>query len=85
METAKRIYLPPVSIIGPNALQELKEDLKSIKYTKVLLVTDSVLIKIGISEKVEEILKECKLDYVIFDSVNENPTVKNVNEGYPLH
>ena len=81
METAKRIYLPPVSLIGPDALQELKDDLISSNFNKVLLVTDSVLVKIGISAKVEKLLKECELDYVIFDAVNENPTVKNVNDG----
>ncbi len=81
METAKRIYLPPVSLIGPGALTELKDDIKSGQFTKVLLVTDSVLVKIGIAQKVEDVLKECELDYIVYDAVRQNPTVQNVKEG----
>lgn len=81
METAKRIYLPPVSLIGPGALTELKSDLLSSNFKKVLLVTDKILVKIGIAEKVEEILKECSLDCIVYDAVKQNPTVENVNLG----
>lgn len=84
METAKRIYLPPVSLIGPGALNELKDDLKSSIFTKVLLVTDPILVQIGISVKVEDILKDAGLDYVLYDGVKENPSVKNVNEGLKI-
>ncbi len=81
MESAKRIYLPPLSLIGPNALEELKDDLKASSYKQVLLITDPVLVQIGLAKKVQEILSEAELDYVIFDQVKENPTVKNVNDG----
>lgn len=81
METAKRIYLPPVSLVGPGALNELKSDLISSDYNKVLLVTDSMLVKIGIVSNIEQVLKECDLDYVIYGSVKQNPTTQNVNEG----
>ena len=81
METAKRIYLPPLSLVGPGALQELKEDLKSGSLKKALLVTDAVLVKIGLAAEVESVLKEAELEYLIFDQVKQNPTVKNVNEG----
>lgn len=81
METAKRIYLPPLSLVGPGALQELKEDLKSGSLKKALLVTDAVLVKIGLAAEVESVFKEAGLEYLIFDQVKQNPTVKNVNEG----
>ena len=55
METAKRIYLPPLSLVGPNALQELKEDLKNSSYKQVLFVTDPILVQIGLASKVEDI------------------------------
>nr|WP_319509551.1 iron-containing alcohol dehydrogenase [uncultured Draconibacterium sp.] len=81
MESAKRIYLPPVSLVGPGALNELKSDLQTSNYKKVLLVTDRVLVKIGIAEKVEDILNECGLDYIAYDAVKQNPTVENVRVG----
>lgn len=85
MDTAKRIYLPPLSLVGPNALEELKEDLKSSQYKQVLLVTDPVLVQIGLASKVEDILKAAGLNYLIFDQVKENPTVKNVNDGLKVY
>ncbi|WP_159520461.1 iron-containing alcohol dehydrogenase [Sunxiuqinia indica] len=81
MESAKRIYLPPLSLIGPNALMELKEDLKSSSYKKAMLITDAVLVQLGIAKNIEAILSEVGIDYIIFDQVKENPTVKNVNDG----
>ncbi|WP_163711566.1 iron-containing alcohol dehydrogenase [Mangrovibacterium lignilyticum] len=85
MESATRIYLPPLSLIGPNALAELKEDLKNSAYKQVLFVTDPVLVQIGLAAKVEDILKEAGLKYLIFDQVKQNPTVKNVNEGLKVY
>jgi len=85
METAKRIYLPPVSLIGPGALKELKNDLQSSNYKKVLLVTDKVLVTIGIAGKVEEILKDSNLDYIIYDEVKQNPTKENVKKGLLIY
>lgn len=85
METAKRIYLPPISLVGPGALNELKSDLQSSKFKKVLLVTDSILVKLGIAEKVEAILMECNLDFVVYDAVKQNPTVQNVVVGFKTY
>lgn len=81
METARRIYLPPINLIGPGALNELKEDLKSGNLRKALLVTDAELVRIGIASEVEFVLKESGMEYVIYDQVKQNPTIKNVNDG----
>lgn len=84
METAKRIYLPPISLIGPAALNELKDDLKLGNFKKALLVTDGVLVKIGMAAMVEKILTESGVNYVMFDQVKQNPTVSNVNAGLKI-
>lgn len=81
MESPKRIYLPPVSLVGPGALEELKSDLISSEYKKVLLVSDSILVKIGLVANIEKVFKACDLDYVIYDAVKQNPTTQNVVEG----
>jgi len=85
METAKRIYLPPVSLVGPGALEELKSDLQQSDYKKILFVTDAVLRKIGVAKKVEDLLTACKLDYVVYDEVKQNPTVANVEKGLEIY
>jgi alcohol dehydrogenase len=40
-----------------------------------------VLVTIGIAGKVEEILKDSNLDYIIYDEVKQNPTTENVKKG----
>ena len=80
----RRIYLPPLSLIGPGALNDLGEELKSLSYQKVLFVTDKVLVQIGVAKKVIEVIKSSNIEVVLFDDVQPNPTVKNVNEGLKL-
>lgn len=84
MNTCRRIYLPPLSLIGPNALLELKDEFASRGFTKALFVTDDVLVKIGVAEKVEDVLKGANLDYVTYSSVKQNPNTENVKEGLAL-
>ncbi len=84
MDTCRRIYLPPLSLVGPNALAELKDELASRGFKKALFVTDGMLVKIGVAEKVEDVLKGAGLDYVTYSGVKQNPNVENVNEGLAL-
>lgn len=84
MNVSRRIYLPPLSIVGPNSLKELEEEFKSRGFKKVLLVTDNVLVEIGIVALVEDVLNAAKLDYVVYSEVKQNPNVDNVNEGLSI-
>ncbi|MUP36678.1 iron-containing alcohol dehydrogenase [Labilibaculum euxinus] len=84
MNTCRRIYLPPLSLVGPNALLELKDELAARGFTKALFVTDEILVKIGVAEKVEDVLKGAGLDYVTYSSVKQNPNTENVKEGLAI-
>lgn len=77
----RRIYLPPVNLIGPGALNDLKEDLINSFHKTALFVTDEMLVKIGVAKRVEAILSDAGISYVIFDKVKPNPTTGNVKEG----
>lgn len=77
----RRIYLPPLSLIGPGALNDLAEELKTLHYKKALFVTDKILVEIGVAKKVLDVIKSSNIDVVVFDDVHPNPTVKNVNDG----
>ncbi len=81
MNTSRKIYLPPLSIVGPDSLKELKDEFISRGYKKALLVSDKVLVEMGLAASVEAILKEAELDYILYNDVNQNPTVDNVNGG----
>ena len=84
MLQSRRIYLPPLSLIGPGALKDLGEELKQLPYKKALFVTDKLLVKLGVAQRVLDVLKDAAIDVVTFDDVQPNPTVKNVNDGLSL-
>ncbi|WP_434037536.1 iron-containing alcohol dehydrogenase [Formosa sp. 4Alg 33] len=84
MLQSRRIYLPPLSLIGPGALKDLSEELKDLPYRRALFVTDKILVKIGVAQKVIDILDSSNIEMILFDNVQPNPTVKNVNNGLAL-
>lgn len=84
METVRRIYWPSINIIGPGAVKEIGTEILKLKLNKLLLVTDRALRAFGIVNKITDVLDAAKIDYVIFDDVEPNPTTKNVNDGLAL-
>jgi alcohol dehydrogenase len=80
----RRIYLPPLSLIGPGALEDLGEELKSLPCKKALFVTDNVLSEIGLVNQVAKVLIDANIELVIYKDVQPNPTVKNVDDGLAL-
>ncbi len=85
MDDFRRIYWPSVNLIGTGAIKEIVTEVRSLKITKVFVVTDKVLRSIGVVSKVTDLLDEAKIDYVVFDDVKPNPTVANVNHGLELY
>ena len=48
--------------------------------SKALIVTDKDLIKFGVAKRVFDVLEEAGLAYEVFDSLKQNPTIKNVQD-----
>lgn len=80
----RKIYLPPLSLIGPDSLIDLKEELKSLPYKRALFVTDSILVEIGLVKQVIETIKEANIEIILYKDVQTNPTTKNVIDGLAL-
>ncbi len=76
-----RFILNEVSYFGPGARKELPGVVKSMGYTKALVVTDKGLMKFGVAQKVLDELDKAGIPYEIFDEVKPNPTVSNVKAG----
>ncbi|GAF01951.1 iron-containing alcohol dehydrogenase [Saccharicrinis fermentans] len=77
----RRIYLPPLSLVGPGVIADLAEEIKDLNCHKVLIVTDKILNELGVVKKVTDLLDTQKVNYVIFDEVKPNPTCANVNDA----
>lgn len=77
-------YIPSVNIIGINALDEALDVMRSYGYHSALIVTDVMLNKLGMAEKVQRLLAARKIRSVIFDGTQPNPTTANVEAGLAL-
>jgi len=81
MLTARTIYWPSINAIGPGALTNGIEEASKYGFKKALVVSDPILEKIGIVEKVLKQLDKIGLEYSVYTNVSENPTVANVHTG----
>ncbi|APF17320.1 iron-containing alcohol dehydrogenase [Caldithrix abyssi DSM 13497] len=78
-------FMPTVNLMGAGAVAEVGNQVKILGGSKALVVTDKPLIGAGIVEKVTKYLDDSGVKYVIFDGVQPNPTVGNVDEGVALY
>ncbi|MBQ4030272.1 MAG: lactaldehyde reductase [Bacilli bacterium] len=79
-----RFVLNETSYFGFGARNVLVEEIKKRKFKKALLVTDNTLIKVGVTNKVTDILDANGIDYELFSDIVPNPTIKNVQKGLKI-
>ena len=75
-------YHMPEYVFGRGFVKKLPDVLKEKDAGKILFVTDEGLMKIGTAGKVLELLDGAGIDYVLFSSVEQNPTSDNVEAGF---
>lgn len=78
---AIRFMLNETSYFGEKAREHLPEEIQKHQFKKVFLVSDKALVEAGVTEKVEQILKEAKIEYTLYDEIKPNPTIQNVTDG----
>lgn len=74
-------FLPTRNVFGEGAVQEAGDLVKSLGAKKCLIVTDRYLGQIGMSDRVQGILKKAGIEACIFAGAEPNPTDKNVEAG----
>lgn len=74
-------YMPPVTLMGQNAILSLGAELAAKELTKALIVTDKVLVEIGLVNRLTEQLSQHGIGFAIYDGVKPNPTEKNIEDG----
>ena len=77
-------FIPTINSIGQGSVNEVGNHIKSLGGNKVLIVTDAMLAKLGMAEKVKGILVEAGLEVVIFDGAQPNPTDLNVAAAFAV-
>ena len=87
-QIAFRAVLPILPYREPKIISScdiLSEVLKKEKSTSVLIVTDEGIVKNGLVLPVLKVLKNQKMNYVVYDKTQPNPTVSNVEEALKLY
>lgn len=79
-----RLCFPKINISGAGALSEVPGELVAREFKKPLIVTDSVLMSLGVVTPLIDGLKAQGLSPVVFDGVVPNPTVAVVDAAYEM-
>ena len=74
----------PETLEGAGAVKQLPELIRKKGYNKVLVVTDKVLMDLGLPKGMLDAMDAAGIEYVVYDGVQPNPTDRNVNEGLKL-
>jgi 4-hydroxybutyrate dehydrogenase len=68
-------------LLGAGTVKEVGQTFQAAGGKKVLIVTDSGVVKAGLLQPIKKSLAEAKIPYEIFDRVEPNPSDKTVMEG----
>lgn len=74
-------FMPVVNLMGQGAVKSIAQQVKNLGKSKALIVTDRPLIENGLVKKVTDLLSGAGVPFAIYDAVQPNPTVENVNDG----
>lgn len=87
MKTALKVmpFPVPALLTGPGCVKNLAENIKIRGIKKVLVVTDKVLMDLKIPEGFLASLDENNIRYTVFDDVQPNPTIENVEAGRAIY
>lgn len=71
----------PTLFSGPGSSLELCDAIAQLGVKKVMIVTDSMLVKLGLLKGIEKRLKKHGVETVIFDGVLPDPSYDQINSG----
>ena len=81
-------YILPVShplvFAGPNSALNLCDNIQQLGMKKVLIVTDEVLLKLGVIQPLQSKLEQANIQVTIFSEVKPDPTFEVVEKAIQL-
>ncbi len=77
----EKFVLNETSYFGEGARKVLPDEIKKRGFKSVLVVTDEDLYKVGVSQKVTDLLEANNIKYTVFHDVKPNPPIENVLDG----
>ena len=74
----------PELLKGAGAVKNLPKKIKELGYNNVLVVTDKGLMGLHLLDSMFEELRNNEIAYVVYDGVQPNPTIDNIEEARKL-
>ncbi|MDX1670113.1 MAG: iron-containing alcohol dehydrogenase, partial [Limnobacter sp.] len=74
----------PQTFEGSDSSLKLIQHMAKQGHKSILIVTDAVLVKLGVLDKMTEELKNNAVEFHIYDGVEPNPTVAQIEAGYDM-
>lgn len=90
-QTAFKLTMPllpwrkPELLEGPGSIKRLPEILNKLKISNVLIVTDAMLVKLGLLDSLLKALDENGSTYAVYDKTVPDPTIENVEEALLMY
>ncbi|MBR5234470.1 MAG: iron-containing alcohol dehydrogenase [Clostridia bacterium] len=85
MATGVLDWTEPQLIKGAGAVTKLPKVIKELGYNNVLVVTDKGLMGLHLLDSMFEELKNNDIAYVVYDGVQPNPTIDNIEDARNLY
>jgi alcohol dehydrogenase class IV len=79
--SARTFLMPSVVVFGAGASEQVGEESRKLGGKKCLIVTDEILIKLGVLDGMKAALTKVGANFAIFSGVFTEPTVDFVQEG----
>jgi 4-hydroxybutyrate dehydrogenase len=76
---------PTKVVFGPGAVSRTPAQVERLKMKHPLVVTDAGVVKVGLAEKLFDVLRKANVRYDVFDKVEPNPTEKDVFDGLAVY
>ncbi len=78
------VFPSQMTFSGQGSTEQLCAHVSRLGHKKVLLITDKILVDLGLADKVKNTIEAHEGELVIYDGVLPDPTVTMVNEGLAL-
>ena len=85
MLPTREFRIPRRVVIGSGSSAQVGEECQKLGVEKGLIVTDQVMVKLGILEGIKKALEQNKVQFAIYDGVATEPTTDYVEEGLRIY
>ena len=77
-------FRTPEMFTGPGSSLQLCDHIAKTGVKKLLIVTDGMLVKIGLLKPMQEKLSKLGVNFVVYDGVLPNPTIAQIETGLAM-